>query len=215
MPEITISPPGLGVQAYFGFKEPVLSAIRNRLNTNEGLIALKVIGINDLKSLIEAELRDPFVDAYSPLGISSEDYKRYVLNGVPLYVFAYTPAIGRVVYLKCPLNYINEHSLVSDILYTNRVIVMDLAKLPKDLSTVEIFQSLSNLVFDTLGVRPEIKEVSVGEPEKTTRADHALRESIRTQAITLRKSERTRLAEITLKHDQLMARLDDLNITLG
>jgi hypothetical protein len=215
MPEITVSPPGLELEAYFSFKEPILTHIRNKLNTNEDSIQLKVIGINNLRSLIESELRDPYTDTYTPLGISSQDYRRDVLNDVPLYVFAYVSTTGRTTYVKCPLSYISDYSLVADILYTNRVIVVDLNKLPKALDTTVVFAELSDMIHDRLGVRPQIKEVSVGEMQKITREEYQIRESIRTQLITVRKSNRTMLAEITLKHDQLLSRLNDLNISLG
>lgn len=215
MPEITVSPPSLNLKAYFSFKEPVFSRIRNKLNTNEDSIELKVIGINSLRSMIESELRDPYVDTYQPLGIADIDYRRDVLNEVPLYVFSHTSPTNRVTYFKCPLSYIVEYSLVSDILYTNRVIVIDMAKLPKSLDTTVVFDELSDLVFDALGVRAEIKEVSVGQAQAVTRQEFQTRESIRQQSITVRKSTRTRLAEMTLKHDQLLARINQLNIVLG
>lgn len=215
MLEITVSPPSLNLLAYFSFKEPVFSRIRNQLNTNEDSIELKVIGINNLRSMFESELRDPYVDTYQTLGISELDYRRDVLNDVPLYVFSHTSSIGRITYFKCPLSYIEDYSLVADIMYTNRVIVIDMAKLPKALDTTFVFAELSDLVFDRLGVRPELKEVSIGEPEKVTRESFQTRESIRVQGITVRKSNRARLAEVTLKHDQLLARINELNIVLG
>jgi hypothetical protein len=215
MPDITVSPPGLGLEAYFTFKEPVLTHIRNKLNTNEDSVQLKVIGINNLKSMIESELRDPYTDTYAALGISNQDFRRDVLNNIPLYLFAYYPTPTRTVYIKCPLNYIQDHSLVSDILYTNRVIIIDMNKLPKAQDTTFLFDELSDLVYDRLGMRPQLKEVSLGDAESVTREEFQIRESIRTQSATVRKSNRTMLAEITLKHNQLLARLNTLNITLG
>lgn len=215
MSEITVSPPTLNLQAYFSFKEPVFSRIRNKLNTREDSVELKVIGINSLKAMIESELRDPYVDTYQPLGIPDIDYRRDVLNSVPLYVLSHTNPLGRVTYFKCPLNYIADYSLVADILYTNRVVVIDMGKLPKALDTTVIFNELSDMVFDRLGVRPQLKEVSIGEPEAVVREDFQTRESIRLQSVTVNKSNRTRLAEMTLKHDQLLARINQLNITLG
>lgn len=215
MTDITVSPPGLGLEAYFSFKEPVLTYIRNKLNTNEDSIQLKVIGINNLRSMMESELRDPYTDTYVALGISSQDYRRDVLDNVPLYVFSYNPSPTRTVFIKCPLSYIQDYSLVSDILYTNRLIIVDMNKLPKALDTTLLFNELSDLVYDSLGVRPQLKEVSLGEAEKVTRENFQIRESIRTQSITVRKSNKTMLAEITLKHNQLVARLATLNIVLG
>lgn len=215
MPSITVSPPSIGLEAYFSFKEPVLSFIQSKLNTNETSIKLKVIGVNNLRGLLEAELRDPFVDTYNPMGITVEEYKADVLNDVPLFVLSYRGIDGKPIYVKAPLNYISEYSNTLDILYTNRLIVMDMNKLPSTLDTVVLFDELSDMVFDRFGVRPMFKEVSIGEPEKVQREEHELRETVRKQAITVFKSSRTNLAELTLKYNELVSRLNDLNIILS
>lgn len=215
MPDITISPPSIGMEAYFTFKEPVIKHIRDKLNTDDSAIMLKVIGVNNLRSLLEAELRDPYVDTYAPLGISDQDYRKDVLDDVPLYVFSYRDMAGKTVYIKSPLNYIAGFSLTLDIVYTNRLVVMDLQKLPNTLDPVVVFSDLSDMVYDRLGVRPTFKEVSIGEPELVTREEHLVRETMRTEGISVHKSTAAALAEITLKYNQLTARLTAMNIILG
>ena len=213
--EITVSAPAVAQEAYFKFKNPVLSYVQSKLNTNESSIPLKVIGINNLRGLLEAELRDPYVDTYAPMGISAQDYKKDVLNDIPLYVFSYKDMAGNTVYIKAPLNYIQEYSSTLDITYTNRLIVLEMGKLPATLDTVVIFQELQDLVYDKLGVSPTVKEISVGEPEKIDRSEHELRESIRKQSIQVAKSTKTALAEITHKYNELTTRLSDMGIVLG
>ena len=213
--EITVSPPTVGQEAYFKFKNPVLAYAQSKLNTNESSILLKVIGINNLRGLLEAELRDPYVDTYAPMGILAQDYRDDVLNDIPLYVFSYKDMGGNIVYIKAPLNYIQEYSGTLDINYTNRLIVLEMGKLPATLDTVVIFQELQDLVYDKLGVTPTAKEISVGEPERIERADHELRESIRKQSIQVAKSTKSALAEITHKYNELTARLSDMGIVLG
>lgn len=215
MSTVTISTPALGLQAYFSFKEPVLSYVRNKLNTSDSAILLKVIGINNLKALLESELRDPFIDAYNPIGISSQEYKRDVLDDIPLYVFAHTALSGKVTYVKCPLSYISDYSLTTDMLYTNKLVVIDLQRLPQGLDTVSLFPDLSDLVYSKLGVLPAIKEVSIGNPEKITREEYELRESMRLQGVSVNKCNATLLAEMTHKYNQLVARLSAINISLG
>lgn len=215
MPDITISPPALGTQAYFNFKNPVAGYIKNKLNCGDNGILLTVIGINNLKSLMEVELRDPFIDSYNPMGILKTEYMNDVLNEVPLYVFAYQPPGGKKVYIKSPLNYIADFSIGNDIIYTNRLVMLDLGKLPIDLDTVIMFDDLSDFVYDRFGIRPDLKEVSVGDPEKTTREDHALRQAIRTNSITVRKSKTAQFMELSHKYNQLINRLDELGIVLG
>lgn len=213
--EITVSAPTVGQEAYFKFKNPVLSYVQSKLNTNESSILLKVIGINNLRGLLEAELRDPYVDTYAPMGIPVQDYRDDVLNDIPMYVFSYKDMGGNIVYIKAPLNYIQEYSGTLDINYTNRLIVLELGKLPATLDTVVIFQELQDLVYDKLGVTPTAKEISVGEPEKIERSDHELRESIRKQSIQVAKSTKATLAEVTHKYNELTARLSDMGIVLG
>ncbi|WP_396190565.1 hypothetical protein, partial [Flavobacterium sp.] len=77
------------------------------------------------------------------------------------------------------------------------------------------FEDLSDFIKTHLGVEPELKEVNIGETEIVSQVDHDTKETVRSNLVTVRKTLSVRLTEMTLKHDQILQRLSDLNISLG
>lgn len=215
MTDVTVSPPSIGLQAFFSFKEPVATYVRSKMNSNQLSFKFAVSSILSMKEMIELELRDPFAEVYNLLGISDYDYRRDVVNNVPIFALKSVDHIGGVVYIKVPLNYIQEYGTISEVVYTNRVLVIDLGKLPKDLSMEYCFADILDAVRTRTGVSGEIKEASLGEPQKVAREDHEIRDTIRLNSITVKKTKAIELAELTLKYDQLLQRISDLGISLA
>lgn len=215
MTAITVSPPSIGQEAYFSFKEPVAKFVRNKLNTNEVSVKFTVTSVMSMREMIEVELRDPFMEIYGLLGLSDYEYRTDVLNSVPVYTLRTTTIAGVNSYIRVPLNYISEFGAVSDVLYTNRVIVLDLGKLPQDLVIDQCFPDLVDALTTRLGVAPSVKEVSLGSPEKISRDAYSIRESVRTNSITVKKTNATQLAELSIRYSQLVNRISDLGIVLG
>ena len=92
---------------------------------------------------------------------------------------------------------------------------MDLGSVYKELDTSVIFTDLKDFITTRLGIVPSVNEVSIGEPESISQADHETKETIRGNLVTVRKTLSVQLEEVTLKYDQVLQRLTDLNITLG
>ncbi len=214
MPDITVSIPNVGMQAYFTFKDPVSYYIRNKFNLNTTAIKLKVISVISMKDTIRNDLRDPFTDLYSPAGISEVDYKQDLIDNVPVVSFSFRDSEGIERYVRSPLNYIERISSVSSIEYMNKLIVIDLNRLPKEVDTTLFFEDLKDFVMQRLGVVSEIKEVSVGETEMVDHTEHTTRETIRKNTATVHKTLQTQLQEAQLRSDQILLRLQELGITL-
>lgn len=215
MSEVTVSPPSIGLQAYFSFKEPVATYVRSKMNSSQLSFKFVVSSIFSLREMIELELRDPFSEIYNLLGISDYDYRRDVVNNIPIFALKSVSAIGATVYIKVPLNYISEYGTISEAVYTNRTLVIDLGKQPKDLVLEYCFNDILDTVRTRTGIAGEIKEVSLGDPQKVAREDHEIRETIRLNSVTVKKTKAIELAEITHRYNQLVQRIDDLGISLA
>lgn len=215
MPDITVNVPSVGMQAYFTFKEPINYYIRNKFNLNTLAVKLKVISVISMRDMIRNDLRDPFTELYDPASITEVDYKKDLLDNIPIISFSYIDRLGVERYIRSPLNYVDTISDVSNVEYINKLLVIDLNRLPKDLDTSVFFSDLADFVESRLGINPEIKEVSVGEVELVDTNEHTTRETVRTNMVTVYKTQAIRLNETQLKYDQILLRLREMGISLG
>ena len=215
MSDVTVNVPSVGLEAVFTFKEPINTYIRNKYNVNTLAIKLRVISIISMKDTIRSDLRDPFTDLYDPAGIAELDYKQDLLDNIPVISFIYVDSLGVEKFIRSPLNYIESISSISNIEYINKLILLDLNRLPTTVDTTIFFTELKDFIETRLGIIPEIKEVNIGEIELVDPTEHERRETIRRNTVTVYKTLSTRLEEMTLLYNQLLIRLEQLKITLG
>ena len=215
MPDITINTPSVGLEAYFTFKDPISFYIKNKFNLNSLSMKLKVISVISMKDMARNDLRDPYTELYEPATIPEVEYKKDLIDNIPIVSFSYTDRLGVERYIRSPLNYVDTISSISNIEYNNKLIIIDLNKLPNELDTSIHFSDLSDFIESRLGIVPEIKEVSVGNAELVDTVENVTRETIRKNMVTVYKTLQIRLEEAELKHDQLLQRLTALGISLG
>jgi hypothetical protein len=215
MPDVTVSSLSVGQESYFTFKEPVNFYIKNKFNLNELTVKLKVVSIISMKDTIRNDLRDPYTDFYIPAGISEVEYKKDLVDNVPMISLTYIDTRNVERFIRCPLNYIDSVASITNIPYQNKLILIDLNRLPVDTNVTELFSDLSDYIESRIGITPALKEVSVGNTEMVDHLEHETRETIRGNMVTVHKTLHTQLEEITLKHTELLNRLQVLGITLN
>lgn len=215
MEEITVNVPSVGLEAYFTFKEPINRYLKNKFNLDSLTVKLKVISIISMKDMIRNDLRDPFTELYSAAGLSEVDYKQDLLDNVPIVSFSFRDLEGIERFIRSPLNYISTISNLADIEYMNKLIVLDLNKLPISLDTTLFFNDLADFIETRIGILPSIKEVNVGDVELVSLDEHTTRETVRNNMVTVHKTLSIQLQEANLKYDQVMNRLQVLGIVLG
>ena len=120
MSEITVNVPSIGTIAYFTFKEPINYYIQNKFNFNSLSTKLKVISIISMRDMIRNDLRDPYTEIYLPASISEVDYKKDLIDNVPIVSFSYRDKNGIERYIRSPLNYIDSISDITNIDYINK-----------------------------------------------------------------------------------------------
>lgn len=215
MPDVSINTPSVGLEAYFTFKDPINYHIRNKFNLNSLSIKLKVISVISMRDMIRNDLRDPFTELYAPAAIAEVEYKKDLLDNIPVISFSYRDRQGVERYIRSPLNYIESISNISNKEYVNKLLVIDLNRLPKELDTSVFFADLADFVESRLGVNPQIKEVAVGEVEMVDNIEHDTRETVRKNMVTVYKTQQVRLQEALLDKDQILNRLQEMGISLG
>lgn len=215
MPSITIQIPNVGIEAYFVFKDPIHTYIKNTYNLDSLAIKLKVISVISMKDMIRNDLRDPYTNIYLPATISEVEYKKDLIDNVPIVSFSFRDDNGVERFIRSPLNYILSVSSITSIEYINKLIVIDLNKLPISMDITAHFTDLSSFIDSRFGVLPEIKEVALGTVELVTQTEHNTRETIRTNSLTVFKTTEIQLQELNVKYNNLIDRLTTLGISLG
>lgn len=213
--ETTIQTPSVGMISYFTFKEPFNTYFKNKFNIDALTIKLKVVSIISMRDMIRTDLRDPFTDLYAPVGLNEVDYKKDLRDNVSIISFSFKDLAGVEKFIRCPINYINSISNISNKEYINKMIILDLNRLPIDFDTTIFFNDLVDFIESRMGIRPNIKEVSIGDVEFVTPDEHNIRETVRTNMVTVHKTLSIQLQEANLRYDQILQRLQDMNITLG
>lgn len=215
MTSITVRTPTVGIEAYFTFKEPFNSFIGNRFNITVENMRLRVISIIAMRDVIRTDLRDPYTDLYDPAGLTEVQYKLDLNNDVPLISLSFKTPDNIERYIRVPLNYISTISDDSLVEYMNRIMVVDLGNLPRDFDLDVYYEDFKDYIASRVGVNPEIKDVTLGGVEFMSHDEHELRETVRSNTVTVHKTISVQLAEITEAHDELLNRLETLGIALG
>lgn len=213
--DVTVNVPSIGTEAYFTFKQPFNFYIKNKFNINTLSIKMKVISIISMRDMIRTDLRDPFTEIYEVAGLSEVDYKRDLTDNVYLISFSFKTCDGVERYVRLPLNYISEISQASTVEYINRVLMLDLGELPKDLDLSPVYNDIMDYVATRIGVAPDIKNVAIGDVTLLDHFEHETRETVRENNVEVHKTLSVELEEITLRHDELLNRLNTLGIVLG
>lgn len=215
MPDVTINTPSIGLQSYFTFKEPINTYFKNKFNLDSLTIKLKVISVISMRDMIRNDLRDPFSEIYLPAGLSELEYKKDLRDEIAIISFSFVDIQGITKFCRCPINYVQSIADISNKEYINKMIVLDMNRLPSDLDTTVFFGDLADFIESRLGISPAIKEVNIGDVEFVSPDEHSVRETVRTNMVTVHKTLSTQLEEANLRYDQMVQRLQDLNISLG
>lgn len=215
MPDITVNIPSIGMTSYFTFKEPINTYFKNKFNFDALTAKLKVVSIINMRDMIRTDLRDPFSELYIPTGLNEIEYKKDLRDNVSIISFSFKDLLGIERFARCPLNYINSISDISNKEYINKMIVLDLNRLSVDFDTTIFFNDLADFIESRIGIVPNIKELNIGNVEFITPDEHNTREIVRTNMVSVHKTLSTQLQEANLRYDQVIQRLQNMNITLG
>lgn len=215
MPSITIAVPSINAQAYYTFKDPINTYLKNTYNLDSLTVKLRVISVISMRDMIRNDFRDPFTTLYAPSAISEVEYKKDLKDNVPIVSFSFIDNSGVEKFVRVPLNYIATVSSVTSKEYINKLILIDMNKLPVELDLTTYFTDLSDFITGRTGITPVLKEVSIGNIELVTQDEHSVRETVRSNMVTVFKTLSTQLEELSIKYNGILARLQVLGIILG
>lgn len=201
MSNVTVQIPPLGIECLFSFKKPFNAYVSSTLNINLSEVKLKVISIISMRDMVAIEKIDPFTRYYVPIGIPEADFKFDFDHDVPIITLLY----NETNVVKIPLSYISFYKAISQIEYSNKVVVVDLGMLPTSVHTEVYFDTLKDFIETRFGVRPEVKEVNLGS-KIVSSTEHEQNELARQNVITIHDTNETKLQKITTSYNELLNR---------
>lgn len=133
---------------------------------------------------------DVFENYYNSFGITAESYESDLTNNVVI--------IGvnsnRNNWYYFPSSYLLSYPDITGVVYNKIVMGIDLGALADSIPLDPLKTAISDLVYDHLGITPEIKEVITSQTVYLSQEDHAKVESVRN---TRRKAVRSNFQIIT------------------
>lgn len=215
MSDVTVLLPRVNDVAYFEFKDPFDSKVKivtNSLDKRYKLTVVSVVGFDDYITQFH---RDPFIDVYNPVALSDVEYRQDKNDDIKIITFAYRDVDGVDQLFKVPHNYIAAVITSGVVPYTNRTLVLNLGYLPEDLDITHIFSDVGDIVTTMLGVQPTITDISTGEREFIEPKDHTLREEVRKNTVSVKKTLAVQLREAKNDLDAYVKAVKKLGIDLS
>lgn len=161
-------------------------------------LAYTCIAVRKLVDVVALGI-DPKAKYYDPYNIDAVRYNNDLAAGVC--IVSLQSSGGDVVYV--PSSYIKSFPKGGGIPYTPLILGVSLGAVPDTLDLSYLHTQITTVVFDTMGITPEIKTVAVGNTEQLDVDVHRAREAARVLNVTNNKTDRAKLLELQARYDSL------------
>lgn len=163
------------------------------------------IGVETINGLL-AKGDDPFTDVYESIGLTEDQFNADSDTGVR--VITLQSSLGEIY--SVPETYIEAIPDANGVPYRCAMLGISLSAIPDEMNIAELKTELSDVIFNYLGVRSEIKEVMYGEPSILTQEEHTAVEVARVANITNNVSSRLRVAQLTTMVEDMTLKIQQL-----
>ena len=190
--------PKMGSKGLYTCKEPFNYALLNG-------VLYQPVAIRSFADIIASGV-DPYKEYYLPQQISKESYNADVLAGV--FIVSLRTDSGVTAYI--PTSYIVGQPDIGGVPYRTMILGISLAPIPESLDLTLLQTRVSDLVFDSLGVRARVDAVVASAASVVSQAEHDAIEATRAVVIANNKTDYAKylvamneLAEARLKISML------------
>lgn len=196
--------PGNRINITVGMKGTVIATAPFDTQINPRQVQ-ECIGVETIDGLI-AKGFEPYEDIYEPNGIDEDQFNLDSDAGVRIITFQ--ASTGKVV--AVPELYIEALPDANGVPYRCIMLGISLSAVPDEMDLADLKTEVSDLIFDHLGVRSEIKEVTYGEAVILSVAEHDAVEAARVNNVTNNVSSRLRAAQLQTAVDDLTLKVQML-----
>lgn len=175
--------PDIGATGNFTLKAPYNTLIKPK-------VSYTCKAIRKISDLL-ADGLDPFNLVYEPLNVDKPTYIKDLKDDVCIISLQ----TGNGEWAHFPSNAIIKFPNMNGIVYRAIMLGVSLGALPDTMLLDALKTSISNLVYDTLGVTTEIKEIVISNPAIVPKVDHDLIEAARLSKVTVTMSDSSKLSK--------------------
>lgn len=195
---------GQTINVTVGMKGTVISTAPFDTVINPRLIQ-QCIGVETINGML-AKGDDPFTDVYEPRGIAESVFNTHADEGVR--IITWQSSLGEII--SVPEVYIDSIPDANGVPYRCAMLGISLSAIPDDMDITDLKTEISDMIFNYLGVRSEIKEVMYGEPSILSAEEHAAVDLARVAHITNNVSSRLRVQQLTTTVNDLTLKVQQL-----
>lgn len=188
----------IGLSGRYDLAAPFNTLINNQLSYT--CVAIESIASLQIKG------GDPFTDIYIPVGLSLQRFNYDDELGIPLYTLQ--SKNGEVLVIP-GLNIIKLPD-VNGIRYSNVMLGISLSALPDQQDLSSIKTEISDLIFNRVGVRSEVKSIVFGSSSIVSQQKHTSLEIARKENVTNNKSNLSTLTDLRNQNSELLDRIQSL-----
>lgn len=173
--------PPIGISGLFQLSSPY----SNLLQTN---VSYRCDAVRRLSDLIDLGV-EPYEEYYLPFGLTQAQYDQDVINRVS--IITLISDANHVV--RVPTTYLISYPDINGVPYHVMLLGIELGAIPNNKDLTGIKQIIANLVRDTIGVVPTIREAVASAEQKVSQQDHEVLEAARASMITNTQTDRAKL----------------------
>jgi len=181
---------GQRINVTVGMKGRVVAIAPFDTTINSRLIH-QCIAVETINGLL-AKGFEPYTDIYEPFGISEDQFNTDADANVRIITFQ--ASTGEI--FSVPELYIQELPDANGVAYRCVMLGISLSAIPDEMDISDFKSEISDMIFNYLGVRSEVKEVVYGQPTILSQQEHAAVEQARQTNITNNVSSRLRASQL-------------------
>ena len=181
---------GQPINITVGMKGTVIATAPFDVVINNRLIH-ECIAVETINGLL-AKGFEPYTDIYERFEISEDQFN--IDADANVRIITFQSATGEIH--SIPELYIQSLPDANGVPYRCVMLGISLSAIPDDMDVSDLKNEVSDMIFNYIGVRSEIKEVVYGEPSILSQQEHAAVEQARQTNITNNVSSRLRVTQL-------------------
>lgn len=190
--------PTVGMSGLFSLKAPYTNLVREQIEYT----CIQVINLTG--ALAQGD--DPKTDVYLANGDTEENYNLDLAANHCIVTLQ--SELGDVVVV--PNGALNGLPIADGVKYMSAVLGISLSALPEDFDLTQLKQDISDLVFETIGVRSTVYPATIGGTIVLSHEEHAGIEAARLANVQLTPSNLTLVTQLQNEKIALQAKLTQL-----
>lgn len=184
--------PTIGARGYYRLAAP----FDTKISENEMYTCQAIRRIGDYLAMNE----DPFINVYQYSGLTQADFDEDQLEN--MYIISLQADTGQWLYV--PAKYLLGYPIMNGVPYQSMMLGVGLGAVPADMDLTALQNLISDVVFDNIGIRPQISPVVLTKQKLIPRPDHEAIQIARGALATQKKTFYTRYREtVTLLNKAL------------